>query len=112
MFVVFAARICREYYRRNLGLNILSPAPISYFTALVSHAFVLARNIHRQIWRHRRFLKKVLPEAIEQLKERFPDKDIQLWFQDEARIGQQGTISRMWADIHAQEVVEEARFGQ
>lgn len=44
------------------------------------------------------FLKKLLPEAVKQLKELFPDKNIQLWFQDEARIGQQGTISRMWAD--------------
>ena len=30
--------------------------------------------------------------------DRFPDKDILLWFQDEARIGQQGTIYRVWAD--------------
>ncbi len=44
------------------------------------------------------FLKKLLPEAVKQLKELFPNKDTQLWFQDEARIGQQGTISRMWAD--------------
>jgi len=32
---------------------------------------------------------KVLPEAIRQLRQCFPDKDIQLWFQDEARIGQE-----------------------
>lgn len=47
---------------------------------------------------HRKLLKKLLPEAVKQLKGLFPDKDIQVWFQDEARIGQQGTISRIWAD--------------
>jgi hypothetical protein len=48
--------------------------------------------------RHRRLLKKLLPEAIKQLKKQFPDKVIELWFQDEARIGQQGTMCRIWAD--------------
>jgi transposase len=32
------------------------------------------------------------------LRKRFPDRNVQLWFQDEARIGQQGTVCRMWAD--------------
>lgn len=27
-----------------------------------------------------------------------PDKQIQLWFQDEARFGQQGTVCRVWAE--------------
>jgi len=27
-----------------------------------------------------------------------PDKRIQLWFQDEARFGQQGTVCRVWAE--------------
>jgi transposase len=45
-----------------------------------------------------RLLKKVLPQAVKQLKRRFPDNTIQVWFQDEARIGQQGTTSRMWAE--------------
>lgn len=48
--------------------------------------------------RHRQLLKKLLPESIRLLRKRFPDKDIQLWFQDEARIGQQGTVCRMWAE--------------
>jgi transposase len=48
--------------------------------------------------RHKRLLKKVLPKAIKHIKKRFPDKHILLWFQDEARIGQQGTVSRIWAE--------------
>jgi len=65
---------------------------------LVFHAFALVPDTPKRMLEHRRLLKKVLPEAVKQVKKRFPDKDIQLWFQDEARIGQQGTISRIWAD--------------
>ena len=77
---------------------ILLVACIFYFTALASHAFALVRSIHRPIFTNRRLLKKVLPEAVRQLKRLFPNKYIDLWFQDEARIGQQGTICRIWAD--------------
>jgi transposase len=28
-----------------------------------------------------------------------PDKTVTVWFQDEARVGQQGTLSTVWADI-------------
>lgn len=31
------------------------------------------------------------------LPERAKDKPIEIWFQDEARVGQQGTLSRLWA---------------
>ena len=98
MFAVSAAKTCGRYYKKNLTLSILLAARTFYFIALVFHAFVLAKDIHKPIFRHRRLLKKVLPEAIRQLRQCFPDKDIQLWFQDEARIGQQGTISRVWAE--------------
>ncbi len=98
MFVVFAPKTCKEYYKRNLTLNILLVAHIFCCIVLVFHVFAPANGIRKQIFTHRRLLKKVLPEAIRQLKKRFPDKAIQLWFQDEARIGQQGTISRVWAD--------------
>jgi len=48
-------------------------------------------------------------EAIEQFKEKFPDeverikdkldsKKIEVWWQDESRIGQQGSLSRVWAE--------------
>ena len=98
MFAVFAEKIYSKYYKKNLMLNILLAVHISCFIALAFHASALVNGIRKQIFRHRRLLKKVLPEAIRQLKKHFPDKVVQLWFQDEARIGQQGTISRVWAD--------------
>lgn len=32
-----------------------------------------------------------------QIAEQHPGKNIQVWFQDEARFGQQGTLTRKWA---------------
>lgn len=31
------------------------------------------------------------------MKEQHPQQTVEVWFQDEARIGQQGTLTRMWA---------------
>ena len=38
-----------------------------------------------------------LPDRLKQIKESNPDRDIRVYFQDEARFGQQGTITRVWA---------------
>lgn len=32
------------------------------------------------------------------MKEDHPDKQVEIWFQDEARIGQQGTLTSVWAE--------------
>lgn len=32
------------------------------------------------------------------MKQAHPDKQVQVWFQDEARIGQQGTLTTVWAE--------------
>jgi len=32
------------------------------------------------------------------LKARLPDRPLEWWFQDEARIGQQGTLTDVWAE--------------
>ena len=34
---------------------------------------------------------------IEQIQQDHPDKTIEVWFQDEARFGQQGTLTKVWA---------------
>jgi transposase len=40
---------------------------------------------------------KERPLFVRQIREQYPDKRIAVWFQDEARIGQQGTLTRVWA---------------
>lgn len=37
------------------------------------------------------------PPLIEQIQGHRPDKKIEVWFQDEARFGQQGTLTYVWA---------------
>jgi hypothetical protein len=34
---------------------------------------------------------------VQQIAQEHPGKTIQVWFQDEARFGQQGTLTRKWA---------------
>ena len=45
-----------------------------------------------------RAIRKPFPETIASiLPEHARDKPVEIWFQDEARIGQQGTLTRIWA---------------
>ena len=37
------------------------------------------------------------PPFVEEIRRERPDKTIEIWFQDECRIGQQGTLTRCWA---------------
>ena len=36
---------------------------------------------------------------IEQIAAEHPDKRVEVWFEDEARFGQQGTLTRVWAPV-------------
>jgi transposase len=40
-----------------------------------------------------------LPERLDQLKAAHPDKRVVSYYQDEARFGQHGTITRVWAKV-------------
>lgn len=46
----------------------------------------------------KRHLKNQLPAEVAAVQAAHPDKRVQVWFQDEARVGQRGTNSRVWAD--------------
>lgn len=41
--------------------------------------------------------KENFPEELKKLSEEHQDKNIEVWWQDESRIGQQGSLSRVWA---------------
>lgn len=41
--------------------------------------------------------KEVVVDQIEAIRETHPDEEVQVWFEDEARFGQQGTLTRVWA---------------
>ena len=38
------------------------------------------------------------PLFVRDVQERHPDQQVAVWFQDEARVGQQGTLTRVWAE--------------
>jgi transposase len=41
--------------------------------------------------------KEVVVDQIQAIQEAHPDDEVQVWHQEEARFGQQGTITRVWA---------------
>lgn len=38
-----------------------------------------------------------MPYELDKIKQQYPDKKIEVWLQDEARVGQHGTLARIWA---------------
>jgi len=38
------------------------------------------------------------PLFVREVQQKYPDQRIAVWFQDEARVGQQGTLTRIWAE--------------
>lgn len=41
--------------------------------------------------------KERFPEEVEKIKKELDTKKIEIWWQDESRVGQQGSLSRVWA---------------
>lgn len=41
--------------------------------------------------------KEAFPEEVDKLKEKLEHNKIEVWWQDESRVGQQGSLSRVWA---------------
>ena len=42
--------------------------------------------------------KKDFPDIVDKVKEKVNNQKIEVWWQDEMRVGQQGSLSRMWAE--------------
>jgi len=42
--------------------------------------------------------KQNFPEAVEEIKDKIETKKIEIWWQDEMRVGQQGSLTRIWAE--------------
>lgn len=41
--------------------------------------------------------KDNFPDELKKISDEYPDKHIEVWWQDESRVGQQGSLSRVWA---------------
>lgn len=70
---------------------------MSHLNELTLFGLHLAQSIPILIPKNRIILKKI----IEKIKEAIPSEvnlqDVEIWFQDEARLGQRGTVTRVWA---------------
>ena len=60
-------------------------------------AWCRARSTPMPIRAPKRRFKKNLPRVLARVQRTHPSRRVQVWFQDEARSGQKGTISRVWA---------------
>src|SRR5229473_332059 len=91
------ARIFSAYCCMNSKRPARWAAPTSF---CIGSAFpVSARDLSmlHPTLRLRRNLKK-LCARLEQIRAEHPGKRLEIWTQDEARFGQQGTTSRVWGD--------------
>ena len=41
--------------------------------------------------------KKLFPEEVEAIRDKLDTDKVEVWWQDECRVGQQGSLSRCWA---------------
>lgn len=58
--------------------------------------YLLGPDIIEPTCKSKKSLKKI-PKEIQKVREAHPGKEVKIWFEDEARLGQQGTLTRVWA---------------
>ena len=82
---------------KNLTRIIHFGEPIIYCTGWGIPLFAHARNMKRSTLSYKRRLKKLHPDTGYGPIRASRPKNRGVWFQDEARFGQQGTMTRVWA---------------
>ena len=81
-FKIKISRVCACSYFKRLGYSLQKPRPkhLQSATSVEQTAF-----------------KKKVAELIKSLRETHPDKQVELWVQDEGRVGLKPEIRRIWA---------------
>jgi DDE superfamily endonuclease len=92
-----AVLICVTALRPSLASACTNAARASYSGGGTSAISPSGRSIPNPIPPPRKVLKKLPALTKEALGERAAGKAVEVWFQDEARVGQQGTLTRIWA---------------
>ena len=64
---------------------------------VVFRRFLLDLNTLNQVTRRKRTLKKFQEKVVEAVPKDVLPENIEIWFQDEARVGHRGSITRIWA---------------
>ena len=64
----------------------------------------------RRMKKPNRHFKKI-PDLIEGIQQQHPDKTLRVYFQDESRFGQQGRLTRVWAEKGTRpQVIKQCRY--
>ena len=68
-----------------------------YLNGVVFRRFLLDLNTLNQVPRRKRTLKKFQEKVAEPVPKDVLPENIEIWLQDEARVGQRGSVTRIWA---------------
>lgn len=63
----------------------------------------------KQTQPHKRLLKNELPEKVKELQEAYPNDEIEVWGEDEHRLGTQPIVRRVWAPKGKRPIVSQRR---
>ena len=87
--------------RRILGQEFgvaMSPQAVYDLLHRLGYSDLMPRPHHEDcIPEVQEFFKEIVVEQIDAIAAQHPDEEVRTYFQDEARFGQQGTITRVWA---------------
>jgi len=83
---------------KEWGVQLAERSSGICFAVSGSVAFRSGRAIPSRILRRRRRIKKLRRSGQAAIPERAKGKPVEIWWQDEARVGQQGTLTYVWAE--------------
>lgn len=86
-------RILQEEFGKHLSLS-----GVYYILHSQKFSSLIPRPKHHKADQEsQEEFKKKIPEQIREIAQEHKHKEIEIWFEDEARLGQQGTLARVWA---------------
>jgi transposase len=90
-------RDLRRFLEQEFGVTLRRQAAYDLLHRL-DFASLMPRPQHPEANEEvQEFFKEIVTEQIEAIAEQHPGDEIRIYFEDEARFGQQGTITRVWA---------------
>jgi transposase len=93
----FRAADVRRILEREFGVLMGRQAVYDLLHRL-GYSDLMPRPHHEQVNPEvQEFFKEIVVEQIQAIAEAHPDKEVRTYFEDEARFGTQGTITRVWA---------------
>ena len=93
----FRCRDLRRILEEEFGVTLRRQAIYDLLHRL-DYSSLMPRPQHEQANPEvQEFFKEIVVEQIDAIAEKHPDQEVRTYFQDEARFGQKGTITRVWA---------------